>query len=639
MTKLKISAVSINTTPLDTKGNFETIKSALLSPECSDSDIVLFPELSITGYGCEDAFFKAYLWDSALTSLEQIKNLTTEKLVLVGLPLFFDGFLYNCMAVLLDGKIRAFVPKMHLANTGVHYETRWFHSESKSQNKTILLNGNTIPFGNFIFQYKEYSFAIEICEDSWNHFKPSLTYAEQGIDILLSPGASHFSLGKQNLRKNIFQEISRSQNNLVVYTNLNGNESGRIIFEGGSLFCESGKLLQEGKRLFFSEYSITNHTTSLESIRSRRAREFRSSKQNLYPTTKIFLEPAAKKSFTVTDKRELFISSSEDREPELSIFEEFTKAVSLGLFDYLRKSKTKGYTLSLSGGADSAICALLVVAMKSLAKRERSKTCFKELGLDEKNLLVTIYQKTVNNSSTTEQIAALLSEELQIPHHNISIDGAVKTSVELIESAIQRKLDWKTDDLAMQNIQARVRSPLVWLLANLHGHLLISTGNRSEASVGYTTMDGDSSGSVCPISGVSKEFLLEFLDDLQSGKNRFITPKESIRMLRETKPTAELRPLSEHQEDEKDLMPYPILQKIEECIVYLGLSEQETKQRLTESFPEESESSLLAKIQKFKKLFMNSQWKRERLPPGFHLDAYGIDPKSSYRFPILSKES
>ncbi|MCU0824205.1 MAG: NAD(+) synthase, partial [Leptospira sp.] len=273
------------------------------------------------------------------------------------------------------------------------------------------------------------------------------------------------------------------------------------------------------------------------------------------------------------------------------------------------------------------------------AKLERGATCFSEMGIDEKNLLVTIYQKTVNNSKITEQIAALLSEELQVPHHSISIDNAVKTSVDLIENTIQRKLDWKTDDLALQNIQARVRSPLVWLLANLNGHLLISTGNRSEASVGYTTMDGDSSGSVCPISGVSKEFLLEFLDDIQSGNNRFITPKESIRLLRETKPTAELRPLSEHQEDEKDLMPYPILQKIEECIVHYGLSENETKQRLREAFPKESESSILSKVDRFKKLFMSAQWKRERLPPGFHLDEYGIDPKSSYRFPILSNES
>lgn len=639
MTKLRISAVSINTTPLDINGNFEIIKSAILSSECLDSDIIVFPELSITGYGCEDAFFKSYLWDRALASLEKIQNIPTEKLVLVGLPVYSDGFLYNCMAVILDGKIKAFVPKMHLANTGVHYETRWFHSEPRFLNRTIHLNDHTIPFGNFIFQYKEFSFAIEICEDSWNHLKPSLTYAEQGIDILFSPGASHFAFGKQNVRKRIFLETSRSQNNLIVYTNLNGNESGRIIFEGGSLFCESGNLVREGKRLFYSDYSITNHTTSLELIRSKRAKEFRSSKQNLNPITRIVLEPRSKKSFTVTDKRESNTSSSELSNLGLSKYEEFTKAVSLGLFDYLRKSKTKGFTLSLSGGADSAICALLVDAMKNQAKLERGANCFSKMGIDEKNLLVTIYQKTVNNSKITEQIAALLSEELQVPHHSISIDNVVKTSVDLIENTIQRKLDWKTDDLALQNIQARVRSPLVWLLANLNGHLLISTGNRSEASVGYTTMDGDSSGSVCPISGVSKEFLLEFLDDIQSGNNRFITPKESIRLLRETKPTAELRPLSEHQEDEKDLMPYPILQKIEECIVHYGLSENETKQRLSEAFPKESESSILSKVDRFKKLFMSAQWKRERLPPGFHLDEYGIDPKSSYRFPILSNES
>lgn len=211
--------------------------------------------------------------------------------------------------------------------------------------------------------------------------------------------------------------------------------------------------------------------------------------------------------------------------------------------------------------------------------------------------------------------------------------------MELIESVLGKTLNWKEHDLPLQNIQARVRSPLVWLLANLNGHLLLSTGNRSEASVGYTTMDGDSSGSIAPLAGVSKEFLLDWLDDIQNGNNRFLSPKESIRTLRNTKPTAELKPLSEHQEDEKDLMPYPILQSIERKLVFLAQTEEDCLENLNQEFPWETSENLSGYLKKFKKLFGISQWKRERLPPSFHLDEYGLDPKSSYRYPILSKET
>lgn len=638
MQNLKISAISINTTPLDFTGNVAILNACIQSKEAKDSDILLFPELSLSGYGCEDAFYRPELWEKAFEKLQSLRQHSIGKIILVGLPIFKEGFLYNCIAVLFDGKFRALVPKMHLAHTGVHYETRWFHSKKEFINEVFLYEGNSIPFGNFIFNFQGSRFAIEICEDSWSNFKPSLWYAENGVDILFSPGASHFAFGKQKVRKTMFSESSRNQNNLVVYTNLNGNESGRIIFEGGSLFVESGKVVKEGDRLFFADFHITSYEYSPERIRASRAKEFRSTSNSISANKipEIYLE--SRTTLPFRDER-TFSYHLNTFSTNYTEYEEFTKAVSLGLFDYLRKSKTGGYTLSLSGGADSAICALLVKSMVVLAKQERGAGAFISKNIDEKKLLITLYQKTENNSTITETIAAKLAEELGVIHYSISIDSAVQESIQLIEEALGTKLNWKTDDLALQNIQARVRSPLVWLLANINGHLLLSTGNRSEASVGYTTMDGDSSGSVCPLSGVSKEFLLRFLDDIQIGNNRFITPKESIRMLRDTKPTAELRPLAEHQEDEKDLMPYPILQVIEDSLINKGLSEELTLQILKEMFPKESQENLREKISKFKRMFAQSQWKRERLPPGFHLDMYGIDPKSSYRFPILSNES
>ncbi|PKA12589.1 NAD(+) synthase [Leptospira meyeri] len=646
MPKIKIAAVTLNTTPLDFLGNYDSIKKAIENPEATDADCILFPELCISGYGCEDAFYKPFVWNRSEEIIEKLKAVSKTQIILVGLPVFVGSFLYNCMAVLFGGKVIAVIPKLNLANTGVHYERRWFHSESEFLNKTISFAGDEVPFGHFIFQTKDWKFGVEICEDSWSVQKPSSFYSLHGIDVLFSPGASHFAIGKQKIRRQIFTESSRNQCNLQVFTNLTGNESGRIIFEGGAIFASAGNIVKEGPRLSFSPFQITSYGFDPIEVRASKARSFRSPKptdvSREIPTIKLehlFDEKNQRThGFSLLDKRNEIPKMEDLSSIHLSEYEEFTKAVCLGLYDYLRKSKTKGFTLSLSGGADSATCALLVHTMKEIAKRENTDTIFGPLGIDEKHLLVTIYQKTENNSNLTEEIAKTLSEELGCRFYSITIDSAVSASVQLIESVLGKTLNWKEHDLPLQNIQARVRSPLVWLLANLEGHLLISTGNRSEAAVGYTTMDGDSSGSIAPLAGVSKEFLLDFLDDIQNGNNRFISPKESIRVLRNTKPTAELKPLSEHQEDEKDLMPYPILQSIEEKLVYQSIREENCFELLKQEFPWESAETLLGYIKKFKKLFMTSQWKRERLPPSFHLDVYGLDPKSSYRYPILSGE-
>ncbi len=640
---VKVSAVSLNTTPLDFSGNVKKIIQALSTNQCRDSEYILFPELCISGYGCEDSFFKESVWKRSWLALESLLPYTKNKVIIVGLVVFHGSFLYNCAAVLSNGKIIALIPKLNLANTGIHYERRWFHSPNEfvvdqyiphySENQTA------VPFGHFLLEKDGVRFGLEICEDSWVTRRASHSYSEQGLDILFSPGASHFSLGKREIRHRIFQETSRTSQIITVFTNLCGNESGRAIFEGGSFFCMDGRVIKEGPRLFFGDSQVTSAAISLSQVRSLRAREKRSlpTKDSLSKIPILRL-PSKNTNPILLDHRQ-----KEESHFDLpavlektTIFNDFTRAVSLGLYDYLRKSKTKGYTLSLSGGADSAACALLVDSMKQMAKKDVGDFVFHNLNIEESKLLVTLYQKTENNSPLTEKIAKLLTEELETEHHSIAIDESVSVAVHLIERTLQKKLSWKTDDLALQNIQARIRSPLIWLLANLNGHLLISTGNRSEASVGYTTMDGDSSGSLCPISGVSKEFILNWLDDIQAGNNAYISPKESLRLLRETKPTAELRPLSEKQEDEKDLMPYPLLQKIERYLVYLGIDEEECLLNLVTDFPSLTKDYLSTQITRFTKLFGAAQWKRERLPPSFHLDEYGLDPKSSYRYPILS---
>ncbi|RZK30619.1 MAG: NAD(+) synthase, partial [Hymenobacter sp.] len=194
-----------------------------------------------------------------------------------------------------------------------------------------------------------------------------------------------------------------------------------------------------------------------------------------------------------------------------------------------------------------------------------------------------------------------------------------------------RELTWQTDDLALQNIQARVRAPAIWLLANVQNCLLITTSNRSEASVGYCTMDGDTAGSISPIAGVDKDFVKKWLRWAETELGY-----HELRHVNALQPTAELRPLADKQTDERDLMPYPLLNRIERLAFYDRLAPAAVLAQLVAESPEHGEEQLRTYVRRFYQLWSRNQWKRERYAPSFHLDDYNVDPRSWLRFPILS---
>jgi len=207
----------------------------------------------------------------------------------------------------------------------------------------------------------------------------------------------------------------------------------------------------------------------------------------------------------------------------------------------------------------------------------------------------------------------------------------------LIEGAIHRTLSWENDDITLQNVQARVRSPSAWMFANINNALLLATSNRSEASVGYATMDGDTSGSISPIAGIDKTFLRKWL--IWAEMNGLVGEHKmtGLHRVNSLEPSAELRPLGSHQVDEEDLMPYPILNDLERLAFYDRKSPEECQEMIIQlyqsKFPEER---LIEFTHRFYRLWARNQWKRERYAPGFHVDDYSLDPKSWLRFPILS---
>jgi NAD+ synthase (glutamine-hydrolysing) len=251
-------------------------------------------------------------------------------------------------------------------------------------------------------------------------------------------------------------------------------------------------------------------------------------------------------------------------------------------------------------------------------------------------LLTTVYQRTANSGPVTQSAAQRLAEAVGAEHHLLDVGPTVSGYVSLLESALGRHLTWEHDDLALQNIQARARAPSVWMFANIKGALLLSTSNRSEAAVGYATMDGDTAGGLSPIAGIDKAFLLAWLKWLEEVGPKGMGPIHALDVVNAQVPTAELRPPGAHQTDEADLMPYPILDAIERAAIRDRLSPLETFEVLRGLKPDIAAAQLGAWVERFFRLWCRNQWKRERYAPSFHLDDENLDPKTWCRFPILS---
>jgi NAD+ synthase (glutamine-hydrolysing) len=599
VSNVRIASAFVNQTPLDWAGNETRLRQALRAAREAGAAFLCLPELAITGYGCEDLFlspaFRQKAWDQLQKLLSETRGLVT----VLGLPLEVEGGVFNTVAVCHDGKLLGLVPKQNLARDGVHYEPRWF--KAWIPGRVTQVQG--IPTGDLTFPIGDVTLGIEICEDAWVGPRPAIGLKARGANLIFCPAASHFAFGKTKVRR----ALAVAAGLPYVYSNLMGNESGRIIFDGGASITDAaGRLVAEGQRFSYQPFGLCVAELPLQGASA---------------------QPA------------LSCQSFED-EPH----EEFARAVALGLYDYLRKSKAKGFALSLSGGADSAACAVLLRLMAELGSQELGWPAFSQsLGLSAPDLkaampklLRTLYQGTVHSSQTTRSAAAAVAQAVGAAHGEVDIQPLYDAYKKMTEGVLGRSLQFPQDDLALQNLQARVRSPGIWALANAEGRLLLATNNRSEGAAGYTTMDGDTSGGLAPIAGLGKHQLRDWLRWMEKTGLKGLSPWPVLAAVNAQAPTAELRPLEQGQTDEADLMPYEALDAIERAAIADRLSPAEVLAAVAKPLAAYPAAERKAWVIRFFKLWAANQWKRERLAPSFHLDDHNVDPRSWTRFPILS---
>ena len=613
MPVLTVAGATLNQTPIDWKNNMAHIHQAIRQARQQQVDILCLPELCITGYGCEDMFLSDWIYEKVQELLPSLVEACPDITVAVGVPVKYRQKNYNTACLIHHGQILGFTAKQYLANNGVHYEPRWFTPWPAYEEATIDVNGTSYPLGDITYDVHGIKLAFEICEDAWrSELRPGWIHKERGVDLILNPSASHFAFGKTQFREGLVVPGSRDFECAYVFANLLGNEAGRMIYDGEILIAQRGRLIKKNAHFSFGDVNLL----------------------------------AARIDFDHPER-----SDASEVPAEESKELQFAKAEALALFDYQRKSRSRGFVLSLSGGADSSTCAVLVADMVRRGCHELGVDAFlQKLGRadlreeirhdhqDEaaiharivKHILHTAYQGTVNSSDTTLNAARALAESLGATFYQWTIDDEVMSYTRTVQRAIGRELTWEQDDISLQNVQSRTRNPPIWMLANIENALLLTTSNRSEGDVGYATMDGDTSGSIAPIAAVDKQFVLQWLRWAEEALGY-----PGLGPVNRLNPTAELRPLAQEQSDEADLMPYDLMVVIERLTIRDRKPPLEVF-RIMEEQDLVDRELLKSYITKFFRLWARNQWKRERIAPSFHLDDFNVDPRTWCRFPILS---
>ena len=654
MKLIKVGAAVMNQTPFAWDGNQANCAEAIRRARAEGVTVLCLPEMAITGYGCEDAFFAPGLQETAFAVLEALAPETRGMVVSIGLPVYHEKALYNCAALLVDGRIAGFVAKQFLAGDGIHYEPRWFKEwpageldelERDDPDRSAPVH---YPIGDLVFDVGGVRVGFEICEDAWVANRPGADLALRGVDVIMNPSASHFAFGKFSVRQRFVVEGSRAFGVAYLYANLLGNEAGRIIYDGGALIASGGELLARGRRFGFGDVEVVSAVVDVESNRREQARRGSHRPRHDAEAAVIDVDFAWPHLRSVAPP--VIAPSWEDGGHVKE--EELTRAIGLGLWDYMRKSRSHGYVVSISGGADSAACAVLIAFALELAAVElgpegaaaripyaarvadplRAGDVRAAVGA----MLLCAYQATANSGEVTRDAARAVAAAVGAEFHVLDVQSMVDGYVGAIEAAIGRGLTWDRDDVALQNIQARVRAPSVWLFANLRGALLATTSNRSEAAVGYATMDGDTAGGLAPLGGIDKTYLRAWLRWLERHAPDGLHPVPALAAINAQQPTAELRPAGAGQTDEGDLMPYDVLEAIEDSAIRDKRMPLEVLEEIQPRFPDRALGELAAWVERFFRLWCRNQWKRERMAPSFHLDDKNLDPRTWCRFPILS---
>jgi NAD+ synthase (glutamine-hydrolysing) len=521
MTTLRIALAQINPKMGDFAGNTAKIIRFIEQAKDNEADIVALPELAVTGYPPEDLLLKPQFISANLKALEAIIAASQGITTVVG---FVDKTtdIHNAAAVLHDGELKGVYHKTYLPNYGVFDDYRYFKA------------GETAP----VFQLGEVLIGVNICEDIWYPGGPTQVQALAGAHIIINISASPYHSAKGEDRERML--ATRAEDNAVAlaYVNLVGGQD-ELVFDGNSLiFDERGHLVARGK-VFEEDLLVADINT--EKVFRERLHDPRRRQDRLYLTGEELWSPKISLAENYETKAREKIAAV--IAPCLSKAEEVYKALVLGTRDYVRKNGFERVVIGLSGGVDSALVACIAADA---------------LGTDK---VRCVFMPTRYSSTESARDAEALARNLGVHYDVIAIEDTFKQYLEMLQPAFAGT----AMGIAEENIQARIRGNILMALSNKFGALVLSTGNKSETSVGYSTLYGDMCGGLTVIKDVPKMLVYELCHYVNRRSEQEVIPEYIITR----PPSAELR---EDQKDQDSLPPYEILDAILEMYVEQDMS-------------------------------------------------------------------
>lgn len=606
--------------------NISVIKKMLIEANKENVDILVFPELCLTGYTCADLFYQTALLESAMQALLEIKSASEriKTIFAVGLPIMKDNQIFNCAVILSGGKILGVVPKTYLPQYSEYYEARWFQSANNRTTNEIELFGQKVPFTpNVLFKHKHSGavIGIEMCEDLWVPMPPSTMHVLHGANVIINLSASNELVGKADYRRQLISQQSARCYSAYLYASAGPSESTTdLVFSGHSVIAESGRILNE---MIFPEDSQSLYADiDIEKIMNERRKtssfmkhtdneqyeivEFNSYDANGIKTVNNLLRTVERYPLVPIGAEEVNSRCSE-----------ISKIQSIGLAQRMKKAKIEKAVIGLSGGLDSTLALLVIVKAIDMLKLPRQN-------------IIAVTMPGFGTTGRTYQNAVNLMKEI----------GATCREISIVDACLQHFKDIGHDitvhDVTYENTQARERTQILMDIANKEGGLVVGTGDLSELALGWCTYNGDHMSMYSVNSSIPKtlvKFLVKwYMEHVFSGKI-----SEILFDIIETPISPELLPPNKEG---------TIAQKTEEIVGSYVLHDFFLYHMLRNNYSPSKiymlakiamantieDTAILGTLRLFYKRFFSQQWKRSCLPDGVKVGSLCLSPRE-FRMP------
>mgnify|MGYP004646587141 FL=1 len=616
---IKVAAGIPECTVADISANLSEIKRIIDKADRQNINILALPELCVTGYTCGDLFFSDTLLTGAKSALTELAEFTAGKypVVILGLPLLLRSKLYNCAAVLSDGKILGIVPKTHMPNYSEFYEQRQFTSGLLAPDDSITLDGLTVPFGtDIIFCHKElceYTFGVEICEDVWAASQPSEGLCRAGAEIIINPSASNEVIGKSEYRKTLVSATSARLLCGYLYVSSGTGESTQdLVYSGHSLVYENGTLLAESAP--FEEKELTVSEIDIKKLCGERHRNTCFEPLDGYRTVR-FSQKIMETKLTRQYEKTPFVPS--DKNDLAKRAEAILRIQSYGLKKRLAHTGSKTAVIGISGGLDSTLALLVTVRAMRLLNKPLS---------DIHAVTMPCFGTTERTHSNSEKLCRLFG----VSFSEINITSAVNQHFKDISQ------DPDTYDVTYENSQARERTQVLMDVANKTGGMVIGTGDLSELALGWATYNGDHMSMYAVNSSVPKT-LVRYLvrhEAEQSGDEL----KAVLYDILDTPVSPELLPAGDDgkisQKTEDLVGPYELHDFFLYHMLRFGEAPQKIYRLALETFRGDyTPETVLHWLKVFIRRFFSQQFKRSCLPDGPKVGSVTLSPRGDWRMP------